>query len=317
MRRKKTNPHKLFHAQTEPGTSGSKRSIILFPKKNGLQGLNKPSVLIITPPGNSDNAIKYTNAQQIAKERGYVVLNKSEIRYSAKFTAPIKPQSSKEKNLTIWLECHGAIGSLLGSEPTHLSEETALKDFAEFLLSIEEKTGLKIKQIILNACNSGTEMIDVNSMSFMNSPARLLSILMPDTIVVGFIGANTTALATGTFKAQPGALTDIYQINNEEMHQLENAIVPYLDSSIAYKNGALCEKSSNLIYCSHEDFPESIRQSCAISPSASAFLACPGQEELNRIRKQDNAQKTCFGDQQLDRMFALKDASYSKEYKLT
>src|SRR6185437_2517934 len=146
------------------------RKQMLYPKKHNLTGDNKPIVILVNSPYDArDSATNYESTKKIAEERGFSVVNKNKIifnlnvdEFASSDLELIKksPLIKSSKPVTIWLESHGNIGWLFGpgqpksedvaDHPTHHSENNAAFQFANYLLEIEKKTNLVIKNIILN-----------------------------------------------------------------------------------------------------------------------------------------------------------------------
>ena len=249
----------MFKRKNLPASpSASIRSKLLFPKLNGLTNDKKPLLLILSSPHDSasDSATKYQPAVDLASERGYAVINKKKIIYDLNVDAfrisdtqliKANGQIEKSKGVTIWLETHGLPGYLFGDQPNLQEEKKATLKFSEYLKEIEEKTGLTIKNIILNACYSAVEFVNTSNNQFLYSPARLLSAMMPGVVVVGFQGKNSSVKISDVWEC-----SEAYE--NQNAFVLENAenlnarIVPLVDASIAFKDGQAIEFSERVLF---------------------------------------------------------------------
>jgi hypothetical protein len=295
----------------------SLREEILFPEKSGLSGKNKPLVLIVNSVfDKKDSSTKYQSTKKLAEERGYTVINKQELIYdpyaheNTDAQRDIKPGFSK-KSLTLWFEAHGAPGWLFGpgdphdndpaNHPNHKSEKEAANFFCAYLSDIEKKTELRINHIILNTCFSATELVNDFENQYLNSSARLLSILIPNKLVLGFIGHNASAKISHVWEfAHPSDMELPLVVTDKQL--LKEGVISLLDASILFKDGSAIEFNHRDLYCSHINMQPFILNSCKILPDLGYFYKLnTAKETVETLRKTGFFGKdSCFADRQIN-----------------
>lgn len=122
----------------------------------------------------------------------------------------------------------------------------------------------------MHCCYSANEFINDNN--YLNSPARLLSILLPGRIVVGFRGKNSGVKLTNVFE--------------KELEEFIPKTVPLLDGAVAFKNGLVIEASSRELYCDLDYMKPFIKKHCGIEDSSGEqyFRLCQAREEMSKLK---------------------------------
>lgn len=292
------------------------REKIFTPKTAGFTGNNKPHVLILKLSYDNNqrgSSVKYTAAKNLAMERGCVVINNCELVYEME-TGELNQQKQgniiserfihANKPITIWLEAHGVPGWLYGTETNFDKEEASVVKFSDRLFAIEQQTGFQIENILLNSCYSAAEIINENTGEYTLSSARLLSILMPDKNVIGFIGSN------GGSK-----VTHIFEMLKENSFKL--CTLPFVEGSVVFRNGKAVEYSNRIFYIRVKDSytREFILESCSLSSdSADYLMAGPAKEKIEMLRKSNElGRPKCFADQQFLRFENKRNQREEKE----
>ena len=261
---------------------------IMQPKRVGLVGAKKPAVLILSSPMDKEcSAVRYSNVTRIADERGYWVLNKGAILFGDDYHGSIKPHHNK-RELTIWLECHGAPGWIFSESGSAEEEIAATQEFGNYLKSIERDTKLRINNIILNACFSANEFLSEETGGYFLSPARLLSNFFAECNVVGFIGTNASAVAGEVFRLLPtGVFLPIK--------------TPLESMAVLFRDNRAVELPTEALFCNQRFTPQCIVDACKIDPTKfyQPSLAITAIEELLMVDKQQ-LDKLSSGDHSLD-----------------
>lgn len=219
---------------------------ILLPKQAGLINNRKPMVVILGSPwGGSNGPVRFKSARQLLEGNGYRVLNKREMYFNAN-TLDLKAINGKEKQrITIWFEAHGAPGWLFGKDESLKSELQYMLVFARAIKTLAKTSNCIIENIVLSGCNSATEYLDEKTENYFNSPARLLSFLLPEINVLGFVGRNSSA-----------KITSIWEMCNDE---LEESVLSLAEGSVLYKDNNVVENCVANLYCPVEEIPKFIR----------------------------------------------------------
>lgn len=325
----------------DQSAEGTIRNSILFPgsaaqneKRQGSgKAKDKPIALILHSPNDPiDSQTNYGATVHEAELRGYKVYNKSRINFGvdiAEVKANLKDFSalqSNAKELTIWVEAHGAPGWLFGTDSSHVSEREGITAFRELLLDIEKETGLRINNILLNSCYSANEMVNDANLNYVNSSARLLSILVPDKVVVGLIGKNTPAGVRGVYELNDAPQNDHknkgkekkaskekekikgkerqekteetpYQVSNDLVKS--TAMISQEVASVAFKDGYAIEASPRKIFCDHQYTQAFILEKCPVKDEESThYWSCLGREEIDKLSPY---RKKLFADNQIER----------------
>jgi hypothetical protein len=106
----------------------------------------------------------------------------------------------KGKELTIWIEAHGALGWFFSPTKDVKKEFLGMMAFVEFIARVAAHTNTKIGSVVLNGCFTANEFFNEETFAFNCSPARMLSLLLPNTTVIGFIGKNASAIVNDVYE---------------------------------------------------------------------------------------------------------------------
>ena len=216
---------------------------------------------------------------------GYgVINNKVKLLYNTKDTAVIgssikEAKMSGDRPFTVWLESHGATGWLFGESPSAQDEFKWTVKFAKFIGAVERVTGVNVDNIVLSGCFTANEFVNPEGLTYLNSPARILSLFLPGKNIVGFVGLNACVKVTNVFhKAPDGTFAPV--------------VVPLEQAAILFKNGAVCESFHDVVnatplYCNHKYTPDFIVKSCNLEMNADGkeatyYLPCLAQETVAR-----------------------------------
>ncbi len=259
------------------------REKMLTPYLAGLRGDDKPKALILKlsfdVSDQRDVAVDYKLAKQLVEDRGYTVINNDEIIYDVKKGTLneekiIADRFSKfNKPITIWLEAHSSPGWIFGAKADFVIEQKAVLMFRNRLVDIEQNTGLYIDNIVLHSCFSATEIINEKNGTYSNSSARLLSIVMPEKNILGFIGLNSGV-----------KVSHIYMpISTSEF---EEAHLSLIKGSIVFKAGKAIEDTSEIFFCTQQSayIKQFILKSCLIETCDILLLAKgPTKENYGKL----------------------------------
>ena len=268
---------------------------ILYPKKEGFTGKHRPLALLLgSPYDHITTAVKYSNTIDLMAARGYSTLNKRPILFGHDFEGSIKNvhsfkhTHSTDQELTIWLESHGAPGWLFSGEDTASAEMDATINFARYVKRLELTSGLTVRNIILSSCYSANEYINRDETLYFNSPARMLSTLMPRCHVIGFTGHNASAKATSVYQQQ-------------ENGEFKAVIAPLNHMAVAFQGGYVQELQDDQLYGGYTDTPDFVALACNIDRTILHPLASPilTIDRLRVDRKDTPKTPTCYGDWQL------------------
>lgn len=277
---------------------GKRINNILFPKREGLTGDSKPRVLVVHSPHDaSEAAVSYPAAIELARGVGYGLVNKGRLTFDATESSDllkaIKAVKLDDKPMTLWLESHGAPGWLFGGTRDHKDELRWTRRFAAFVKDVEAHTGTTIDNIILNGCFTANEFVSPDSGSFMNSPARILSLFLPGKNIVGFVGQNASAKVTNVFHLTDDGFSEV-TVRPEE-------------AAVLFRDGGVVESYHELgkapLYCTHKYTPMFISRLCGLDldPETKALVhyrPCLAVETMERD-KSVYIDPACYGAQQL------------------
>lgn len=255
---------------------------ILNPKQTGMKDDNKPLAVIIHSPNDGKDAkdmkaVEFKGAKASATDAGYAVINQTKERIlwnTQKIETLIKiNEQTKQKSLTIWVEAHGAPGWFFGnSEQKGKDEFQRTAEFSRLVRTIEQLTQAKETNVILNGCYTGVEISNPNQTQFFRSPARMLSMLLPNALVVGFIGHNANA-----------KIDHVYEYTKDGYVKKPIALDK---AAIVFKKGDVRESYTETLYCDHQYTPEFIKNQCGIEVGDGYFASCHASISVNKIDKQ-------------------------------
>ncbi|CDZ77465.1 hypothetical protein BN59_01748 [Legionella massiliensis] len=272
---------------------------ILYPKQNGLTGKTKPSAIVVSSPYDDEGgAVKYESALRVVEDRGFTVLSKpgKPVKFSFDgFDSELKPVTGKTTGLTVYLESHGAPGWLFGARRTAKSEMDNTFAFVEYIRELEQKTGLKVNSIILNSCYSANEYYNQSTQEYFISPARVLSYLLPDCDIVGFVGKNATASVNAYAQVTDRKKGITYK---PTAFSLEEA-------SVRFSNGSIAEGGRKEIYCDHAYTPPFISKACSIATDSEEYYKPTfGKEIVESLRARSQYVEESYGDRQIRKIQA-------------
>jgi hypothetical protein len=210
----------------------SSLSEILHPKANRLKGKDKPGVIIVhSSYEDEDSALNYKAKVKHLKDEGYIVLNKSCITYDDAINVSnnVKSCDQVKGKIVLFVVSHGYPGHFFGKEFNKDNEIEYIKKFKEFVTLCETSIERDIDIIVLGGCHTSAEF-KCHDGNYINSPARLLSIIVPSKHIVGFCGTYVDAKVTGLFEYSED---DYYAIISVP----ENA-------SMVFKNGMMLQHPS-------------------------------------------------------------------------
>ena len=273
---------------------------ILFPKREGLKGADKPIVIVVhSPYDTDDHSIDFSSTKETVQESGYRMLSKGRLTYDEldrdAFAKAIRDvRSSSHKQLTVWLESHGATGWLFGRKQDSEHEFESTIKFVKFIHELEIYTGFSVNQIVLSGCFTANEIVNPDDMTYMVSPARILSILLPDTRILGFVGQNACA-----------KVTNVFYKNKDDVFTTQ--VVALEDAAVLFQNGQVIESyhdnGKRPLYCSHKYTPRFVLEHCKLEiagaeKKSTYFEPCLAPEKIDRERL--HIDPTCYGQMQLE-----------------
>ncbi len=244
--------------------------------------------LVVHLANNSTKAVNYQSVIQRLEGQGRTILNTRELTsdetkiksFMKDITVYINDINNKNnKNIprikripgikklptTLWLECHGASGWLFGKNKNIDDEFKATVAFASFVTAIESDTEISVDKIVLNACFTANELVCEENNTYLISPARMLSILLHDKLILGIVGMNATTHVSDVYHQKNGAFVKV-RLNIE-------------DAAILFRNGRAIEsffdskKPGEELYCLYSRLPDFIKQ--ALQPSVENNNAQP------------------------------------------
>lgn len=256
---------------------------ILYPKSAGLSNKNKPSAIVVYSPWDNPAESALSSAAKRVEEQGYRVLNKGSVHFNMP-TLKGKLSWIQGSEVTLWVESHGAPGALFSKpENSHSAEICAISElqatcaFAKWALSIESEFNVRVKYVVLSACNSATEYLDETTDNYFLSPARLLSLLLPHAHVVGFIGYNCGAKVTNIWQLTGGEYTTV--------------TLSLFAASTLFIKGAIHETIKEALFCPVKQIPKFIREFGHFEFSSDFFSVMSVDKGLAEFDKSER----CFG----------------------
>ncbi|AHE66741.1 hypothetical protein [Legionella oakridgensis] len=233
---------------------------ILFPKREGLSGTDKPCAVVLSSPYDrvGDPAVRFGGVVDALSEIGYRILNKNQLFFDMisdgddfiKNFRPIFPKDRK-KGITLWLEAHGTPGWLFAGEPSLDAESKAVNEFANFVKRLEKTLNTSVINVVLSCCYSGLEYVNDETGQIFVSPARQLSKLLPDTDVIGFIGVNTSAKITHVYEQRPDG----------SMHP---TILSLQEGAVLFANGLILDAPKKALFFDDVAIPLAIAEASGI-----------------------------------------------------
>ncbi|CDZ77466.1 hypothetical protein BN59_01749 [Legionella massiliensis] len=258
---------------------------IIYPKRKGLTKKSKPQVIILGSPHDSsgDSAVKYSGTKTFVDNLGYNVLNKEPLLFGESEISlkKIRPITTKSREVTVWLEAHGAPGWVFGSQDSKISELNYTLNFASYIAALERGLGVKVNNIVLNCCNSATEACnwELDQPSYFISPARILSIMLPGINVMGFVGTNSSAV-----------ITNLFQVGEEGYAP---AFLGLHDGAVLFNSGKVLETGKafkNLLLCDHKTActPKFVLDGCGFDRDELLQVAL-AQEVIDQVRAEGSS----------------------------
>jgi hypothetical protein len=229
--------------QTLPVPECPKAQQILYPHRSDLHGDLKPKVIHVRSPWDKkDAATNASSAWKLLNDLGFIVLNKQEIKWTAtkkELDSAVKPViKGTTPQLTIWIDAHGGLGWFFGSEGNKEDEFKDTSQFRHFVKAIEDRTGLKVVNVVLSGCFTANEIFNPDNGAFFCSPARMLSYFLPDVNVVGFVGKHACAKIDGLYEKKGQTYSPI--------------VVSLHEAAVIYNNGNVKERYSRELYCNYK-----------------------------------------------------------------
>lgn len=220
-----------------------KAQAILYPKRSGLTGTDKPQVVHVSSPWDEDSsATSYSASTDVLSGAGFGVLNKKKIEWTTtdpeEIEKSVKPVKMNGKPLTIWIDAHGAPGWFFGAARSAKDEFQKTVDFLKFISAIEAQTGGKVANVVLSGCFTANEIVNSTTKKFFCSPARMLSFLLPDVNVLGFVGQNASAKVTHLFEKSGSTYNPV-------------TVSPH-EAAVIYKNGKVEERYTRDLHCNYK-----------------------------------------------------------------
>ncbi|MCF6766723.1 hypothetical protein L3V82_13225 [Thiotrichales bacterium 19S3-7] len=216
---------------------------LILPRKNNLIGEKKPKVLIVNSPHDArDSAVNFKNVSDTLAGNGYQVINLF-ITFDSDLESLSKAiksnfKGSKRHNISVVLNSHGALGWLFSGEPSFKAEINQLIAFTNFIHLLGE-LNYKVDSIMLNTCYSAAEVINLYNTNYVCSPARLLSNLLPDVSVLGYVGTFAEAIVTGIYSSN--VLKGAFSIIEDSSIKADN--LSLLKGSVLFKGGKVSESN--------------------------------------------------------------------------
>ncbi len=151
----------------------------------------------------ADSATNFeSDCRHVQKARSHTLLNKKGAKQGRITLASwdlgrcIAGSAWGSGPIYISFQSHGAPGWTLGANGTALEEYKAALRLLSLRNALQVNQGQRVCGIVLRSCYSGVECY--HNGRFMLSSARLVSILMPDLLVVGYFGSdNGSTTVTG------------------------------------------------------------------------------------------------------------------------
>ncbi|MCF6765184.1 hypothetical protein L3V82_05325 [Thiotrichales bacterium 19S3-7] len=217
---------------------------LIFPAKNDLKGKNKPNTLVINSifDDENDKSTKFEGIKNNLESKGYSVINKRKIFTNITEDQLLDHISSfyqnmKGRSIVVTYNAHGAPGWLFGEKSSKSEMEYTIA-FAKLIKQIEAKLNVKVDAIMLNSCYSGFEVMSEDHQNYICSPARVLSILLPDVQVMGYVGKFSDSIVTGLAKPKVNYRAAVYN-GSESMPKVafQDVNVSLLSGCVLFRNG--------------------------------------------------------------------------------
>lgn len=217
---------------------------ILFPSRYGLIRSSKPGGIIVSDDSKPDSATSVEPLITLYKGFGFQMLNK---KIELKFNTPLdkindylKPHQVNE--ITIFSNTHGNPGLHFAAQSDPHKEISGIIQFAQLVREIELYTHIRVPNIVLGGCFSGTELYNPKTGFYTSSSARLLSILLPDKNVVGFIGEYAGSKISHVYKKMD---------QKSDEHDTGEFLAPD-KAAVLFLNGTLMHSPEGPLYCSYQ-----------------------------------------------------------------
>ncbi|MDF1684230.1 MAG: hypothetical protein P1U36_06190 [Legionellaceae bacterium] len=277
---------------------------ILYPKRTGLKGKAKPLALLVHSPHDElDAAVNFQASVSALSSVGYATANKARITFDEsepnRLNQVLKPMHTKNAKITLWFEAHGTLGWLFGKNKCKDDELKWAGYFIDFMQAVEKQTGAQVNTVVLSACYTANEVVNKEERTYLNSPARILSLLNPDIHVLGFVGQNANA-----------KVTNVYYREDDDTYY-PKTLKPE-GAAVIFKGGFAIESYHKLhtksVYCTHEYTPDFIKDACKLiyedeEKSEEYYESCLAIEEI-QINKYDIDEHS-YGEQQRKTVFKM------------
>ncbi|WP_412754062.1 hypothetical protein [Legionella londiniensis] len=247
----------------------------LFGSKNTSRTL---ALVVNSPYETEDSATSYKSSSSYLQNAGFTVINKKACTYGDSpedIHNKIKPLGQKETNeLTAFFYCHGVVGWFFGQEGSHEAEMEGAIEFARYIRAFEQRTGMNVKNIVLSGCYTAVELFNREEGLYINSSARLLSMLLPAKNIVGFLGHHADAKVTHVYKKNDSKKKDA-----EEYVEVKPNVY---EASVVFRDGNAIEKPKEELYCDHKYTKLFVEDSLKLGPTSQADIFKPAlvKEEL-------------------------------------
>ncbi|MCF6765185.1 hypothetical protein L3V82_05330 [Thiotrichales bacterium 19S3-7] len=241
---------------------------LIFPAKNNLKGKNKPKLLVVSSTFNDvkDRAVLFSYIKSNLEYSGYTIINKKNFFTNItedQLLDHISPlyQSMKGDSIVVAYNAHGVPGWLFGKDKSPKSEMEYTIAFAKLIKQIEAKLNVKVDAIMLNNCYSGFEVMSEDHQNYICSPARVLSILLPDVQVMGYVGKFSDSIVTGLAVPKVNYRAAVYN-GSESTSKVafQDVNVSLLSGCVLFRNGKSIGDSTieNNAYTICTDMPDFI-----------------------------------------------------------
>lgn len=202
MERRGTADREIFQVSTvrEFPMYPSLREQLINPKKcPATDGSTALCIYLTSPNKDDDSPISISDSIKRLNDKNQRVRNaqsSSDITWKSQVKVALThtPQNWVPR-WTLWVEAHGAPMWFFGAEPTLASERLGTRDFAAWVRGCEAANNLTFASVVLDSCFSAAELCPASNRTI--SPARAVSILLPDKEVLGYLGKNNSATVTG------------------------------------------------------------------------------------------------------------------------
>ena len=161
--------------------------------------------------------------------------------------------------------------------------------------------------MVLNGCYTANEVVNKEECTYLNSPARILSMLRQHTPVLGFVGQNASA-----------KITNVY---HRDKHNTYHAVTLNLaEAAVLLKDGDVLESyhqtKKKALHCTHVYTPEFIKEACKLTyeetkKSETYYEPCLAVEKIRENHY--HIEKNSYGEQQRQIVFAMLGAKDEDE----